>query len=77
MKPGFPHSSVGKESACNAGDFVIIRELTLEKDPMSAVNVGNLLSLGLISIIIKEFILEKDHMSVVNVGNPLSKEITS
>ena len=44
---------------------------------MSAVNVGNLLSLGLISIIIKEFILEKDHMSVVNVGNPLSKEITS
>ena len=43
---------------------------------MSAVNVGNLLSLVLLSVIITEFTLEKGLTSVVNVGNPLPEKIT-
>jgi len=44
---------------------------------MSAVNAGNLLSVGLTSIIITEFTLEKGLMSAVNVASPLSEKISS
>uniref|UniRef100_A0A2R8Z854 Zinc finger protein 211 n=1 Tax=Pan paniscus TaxID=9597 RepID=A0A2R8Z854_PANPA len=54
------------------GDF------TLEKDPMSAVNVGSHLSKAPASVHIgKEFILEKGLLSAVNVANPLAVNLTS
>jgi len=57
--------------------LVIIRDLTLGKDLMSAVNVGNLLPLVLTSVVTREFTLEKGPMSAVNVVSPLSEEISS
>ena len=51
--------------------FGIIREFTVEKNLISAVNVGNLLLLALAFGITREFTVEKNLMSAVNVGNLL------
>ena len=48
-----------------------IREFTLEKNLISAVNVENLLPINPVVLHIKEFTLEKGLMSAVNVGNLL------
>ena len=54
---------------------VIIREFILEKDLMSAVNVGNVSCLGQPSSVIRNHMQVKGLLSVVNVGNPLSLEV--
>lgn len=48
-----------------------IRGFTVEKGFISAMNVVNLLLLGLACIIIREVILEKGLMCAVNVGSLL------
>ena len=57
--------------------FVIVREFPVEKNDISAVNVGNLLNTAPASFCIGEFTQEQDCMSVVNVGNLLARTIAS
>ncbi|KAK1329600.1 hypothetical protein QTO34_009782 [Cnephaeus nilssonii] len=52
---------------------IAIGKFTLEKSPLSAGNVENLLAKGLISFNIREFTPEKGLISVVNAENALAK----
>ncbi|XP_045439875.1 zinc finger protein 417 isoform X3 [Pipistrellus kuhlii] len=57
--------------------FIVIRDFTLEKGLMSAVNVGNLLSRTITCVVIsRDFTLEKGLIGAVSVGNLLSQTIT-
>ena len=50
---------------------MIIREFTLEKGSISAVNVENVLLVVRAFFVIREFTVEKGLMNAMNVGNLL------
>ena len=54
-----------------------IREFTLEKNLISAVNVENLLPINPVVLHIEEFTLEKTLMSATNVGKLLLLSLVS
>ncbi|KAK1329816.1 hypothetical protein QTO34_009999 [Cnephaeus nilssonii] len=65
-------SDVGKLTPV-ALNFVVIRECTLEKGLITAVNVEKFLPGSVIFTVIREFIQEKSLINAVNVGNLLNE----